>query len=74
MNAANRTELLRIIEQALDTSIARAIEDGRVELPVIGESTYIHMAAAAVNILEAIEDVENYIGPQIGEARHEIGI
>lgn len=75
MNAANRTALEQVIRQALEKAFDQAITDGLVDVPLLGMSTYHHMASAAVNILEAIEDVEEYIGEQLPEdTRQGIGI
>lgn len=67
MNAANRTALEQIIRQALEKAFDQALTDGLVDVPLFGYSTYHHMASAAVNVLEAIEDVEGYIGEQLPE-------
>lgn len=75
MNAANRTALEQVIRQALETAIEQAITDGLVDVPLLGYSTYHHMAITAVNVLEALEDVEEYIGEQLPkDIREGIGI
>lgn len=64
MNAADRAGL----QQLLATAIAQAI-------PVFGEATVHHMALTLVNLIEAIEDVENYLGNQLDdENRERLGI
>lgn len=63
MNAAQRAKMLEILVKHIEKALEEAVGD--VTVPVVGDSTEHHMAVAALNVLEAIEDVENYIGAQL---------
>ena len=73
MNAADRATLQAALVKAIEQAVDEAT--GEIPLPVFGESTFHHMAIAALNVWEAIEDVESYIGEQLGdETREELGL
>jgi hypothetical protein len=74
MNAADRTEaqaaLIKAITAALD-----GLEMQGVNLPLLGDSTIHHMANAALNVLETIDDIETTLRSLLPEdVSNDLGI
>jgi hypothetical protein len=75
MNALERAKLQKVLAEAIEEAFSSVEIICEVALPVFGESAFIHMADAVINIAEAIEDAENYIGAQLDQkTRDDLGI
>jgi hypothetical protein len=75
MNANAKATLQTVLSRAIEEALGQEDVTHVVSLPMLGDSAFVHMALAVINILEAIEDAEDYIGAQLpDETRGELGI
>lgn len=73
MNAAERAKMLEILVKYIEKALEEAV--GPVTLPLMGDSTAHHMAVAALNVLEAVQDVDNFIADQLeDDGRERLGL
>ena len=76
MNAATRAKLLKVLSDAIEAILLESDQvDPSADLPLLGDSAITHMAQAALNVVEAIEDSQTYIADQLDdETRERIGV
>lgn len=75
LNSRDRAKILEHLTRAVETAIEEIIEGEGVVLPPLGLASTHHMSIAALNVLEAIDDVGQYLVEQLDdETRESLGL
>jgi hypothetical protein len=75
MNTADRAKLQELLARCLDNCLQVAIEEEGILLPLFGDSSFHYMALAVINVIEALEDTQDYIARQLpDDYRQGLGI